>query len=386
MTGELHAEHHGDGAAPADRGERALVAIAERDERRAAQGAQHVGGRAIALLHRDLRDLREALGARHERDVAGSEHVVAADHPQHLVHAHAPAPPGRETEARDEWRGANPRGPDHGRARDRVATREGDAGGLHALHLRPHRHLDAERLEVAAGAVPQPRRIRREHERPRLEKDDADRIGGEAVVARQDVAAKLGERAGHLDAGRAAADDDEREHRPPLGLVGRHDRVLERAEEVVPQPARVVERVEPERVLRDARDPEVLGRAARRDDQVRVRDVVARRRAQRVRDRIAVDDARQPEIHGRQATEDAPRRVRDLLRLEPRDCNLVDEGKEAVVVPRVDPERRHAGTAESAHGAEPCEPRAEHDHARRVAVVHRVHSGVPPLTARESVI
>ena len=70
-----------------------------------------------------------------------------------------------------------------------------------------------------------------------------------AVLLRQDVARELGNLARHLDAGRAGADDGEREPRPPGFLVGLELGRLEREQDLVTQIERAVERLQLRRVL-----------------------------------------------------------------------------------------------------------------------------------------
>jgi hypothetical protein len=62
-------------AAPADRRERALVAVAEGLERLAGARVEHVRRRVPSHLHRALRDLRHALRPVDDRDVADGEDV-----------------------------------------------------------------------------------------------------------------------------------------------------------------------------------------------------------------------------------------------------------------------------------------------------------------------
>ena len=92
-------------------------------------------------------------------------------------------------------------------------------------------HLDAEPLEIAARRVAQRLRKRRQHGAARLDQQDARRRGIDvAEVARQRLPRDLRERAGQLDAGRAAADDDERQQRAaPRGIASRARRARRRA-------------------------------------------------------------------------------------------------------------------------------------------------------------
>ena len=66
----------------------------------------------------------------------------------------------------------------------------------------------------------------------RLDQDDARRRGIDvAEIRRQRLAGQLGDGAGHLDAGRSAADDDEIQQPPALLSVGLGLGLLERDED-----------------------------------------------------------------------------------------------------------------------------------------------------------
>ena len=106
-------------------------------------------------------------------------------------------------------------GPQDGPGRDRLLAALGrddadapvvdvDDPGLQA-------DLDAEPLELALGRCRTPGRIRRQHAVHRLDEDDLRvRRTDRPEVTLERVARDLAERAGELDAGRAAADDHER--------------------------------------------------------------------------------------------------------------------------------------------------------------------------------
>ena len=66
-----------------------------------------------------------------------------------------------------------------------------------------------------------------------------------AEVPRQRLARDLGERAGELDAGRTAADDDERQQRLAPGGIGFALRALERQQHAAANLERVLESLEP---------------------------------------------------------------------------------------------------------------------------------------------
>ena len=102
--------------------------------------------------------------------------------------------------------------------------------------------------------------MRLDQEDPRVLR--ADR----AEVAPQRVVRDLAERAGELDAGRAAADDDERHPRPPPLGIGLALGGLERDEDPAADLRRVVDRLEARRERRPLVVPEVAsgGRRSRR--------------------------------------------------------------------------------------------------------------------------
>src|SRR5437667_9485088 len=116
---------------------------------------------------------------------------------------------------------------------------------------------------------------------------------------------------------------------------------------------------------------------------MRGREALAARRREGAGRGVARHHARQAEIHGAQAAEDAARRVGDVLRLEAGGRHLVEEGQEAVVVARVDPEGIDAGAPEPAHGAQPGEAGAEDDDGRGRGRSHPLAlAGRPHLASR----
>ena len=75
-------------------------------------------------------------------------------------------------------------------------------------------HFDAKPLEISSRGVAERLGERAEQRRASLEEQDARRAGIEMPeIARERLPRHLGERAGELDAGRASADDDERQQR-----------------------------------------------------------------------------------------------------------------------------------------------------------------------------
>ena len=97
----------------------------------------------------------------------------------------------------------------------------------------------------------------------------------------QRVPRDLGERAGQFDAGRTAADDDERQQVPLARRVGLALGLLERQQHPPPHRQRIVERLEPGRVRRPLLVAEVRVRRARREDQIVVASALAASRRTR---------------------------------------------------------------------------------------------------------
>src|SRR6516162_6408931 len=109
--------------------------------------------------------------------------------------------------------------PDHCRARDQYIT---DESALVAMHLDPliEKHFDPEVLELALRIGRQLRGKRSKQAVSRLDKDHAGGAGINVTeVAREGKAGELGDRAGHLNASGAAADNHERELAPPFFLT-----------------------------------------------------------------------------------------------------------------------------------------------------------------------
>ena len=102
--------------------------------------------------------------------------------------------------------------------------------------------LDAEALEIAGrlrAAIPETRAAAR----ARFEQHDPRRPRIEVTeIARQRQPRNLRERARHLDAGRPAADDDERQQRVRAGRIALPLRPLERQQHAAADVQRVLER------------------------------------------------------------------------------------------------------------------------------------------------
>ena len=177
------------------------------------------------------------------------------------------------------------------------------------------------------------------------------------------VSPQLGERAGHLDAGRAAADDDERQEALSVRLALRALGRLEREEDALTDLERVVERLEPGREPLPFVVPEVRRLRPRRDDDVVVRDLTA---LQDDDAPLEVDPRRCSEEHRRVLLfrEDRANRLGDLRRGEPGRCHLIEERLEEVMVRAVDHGDCHRRARERLRRGEPPEAPADDDDMR----------------------
>ena len=205
------------GLAAADRREAALVPVAERLRRQAGDGAEDVPRGVAPHLDGRGRDAGDRLPVLLERrQVADHEDVVPARHGQGRLDADAPGAIERHPEALREGRGRDAGRPQDGAGEDPLVS-ERDAGGVDAGDARPGPDVHPQALELSPGLLGEVVGVGREHARHALDQDDA-RVARVDVLELpgQGLTRDLGERAGELDAGRAAADDDEGQ---PLAAV-----------------------------------------------------------------------------------------------------------------------------------------------------------------------
>jgi hypothetical protein len=194
---------------------------------------------------------------------------------------------------------------------------------------------------------------------------------GAPVPGGEHLREQLGHRARGLHAGRAPADDDAGE-RAGLGEARLVLGGLEAAEDVVPEPDGLGQRVQREGVVGDARDAEVVrGRPGREHERV-----VAEEGAVLELDpaSVAVEADHGPELHldVRVVGEQGSDRVGDVALVEAGRRDLVEERLEGVVVPAVDQGRVDPGAGETLRDLEPREPRSD-DHDLRVTRAGRRH-------------
>ena len=247
-----HALDRADGGVAADRGQVAKVAVAEARRRLRPREARADDGRGVpAHLHGGRGDAGHRPAVR-AREVAGDEHLRVAGQRQvgRDRHAAARGPAARPSERRQR-RAATPGGPDDRARRDALRARRSTPVASTPVTCASGVHLHAEVLELAArracraapadsaGSTRPP---------PRPGATRARRRVDAAEVVAQRVARDLGERAGQLDAGRPAADDDERQPGRRASASALALGRLERAQDAPPELQRVLDRLQPGRV------------------------------------------------------------------------------------------------------------------------------------------
>ena len=157
---------------------------------------------------------------------------------------------------------------------------------------------------------------------------------------------ELGQRAGVLHAGRAAADDHERQPLRLLHRIGALGRPLQARQDVVAQPHRLVEGLHADGPLGQLRIAEIgVGAAGGQDERV-VGDRVAA--GHRHRPGLEVDAGHpglaEPDVAG--TAEHRPERIGDVGRVEQRGRHLVQQRREQVVVAGVEQEDVDVGAVE----------------------------------------
>ena len=190
------------------------------------------------------------------------------------------------------------------------------------------------RVSDALRIVGQTLRQGRKHARPGLEQDDARRARIDAAEILGDgVARDLGDGAGHLDAGRAGADDHEREQPPPLGLVVGQFRLLECQQDAAADAGGVLDALEARRHRRPFVMAEIGVRRAGRDDQRVVGD---RARSDQDAPPRGIDAGHLRHQHGRVRllAQDVPDRPGDIGRRQRGGRDLIEQRLKAVVVLR----------------------------------------------------
>ena len=192
---------------------------------------------------------------------------------------HAPGAVERHAQGLAERAGLDAGRPEDVAHRDELVA-DGDALRRDVGHDRVQAHLDAHALQVALGTGAQLRRERRQHAVRPLEEDDAGRPRVDVpVVLREGLPGDLLDRAGEFDAGRAGADDPERQGRAARRFVAFVLGRLEGQEDAPPQLRGVLDALQARRDRGPLVVPEVGVRRPGRQDEVVVPNVAARQRS-----------------------------------------------------------------------------------------------------------
>ena len=134
--------------------------------------------------------------------------------------------------------------------------------------------------------------------------------------------------------------------------------------------------LEPEPVPPDALEPEVVGLATQREDEVVVGDRAVAREHAFARE-VESRHFGHAKLEPRLAPENRPHRPCDVLGFEARRGHLVEQRLEQVIVVAVEQYHVHRRSFECAGGAQPAEPGADNDNGRS--------SGGGPLSHRRVV-
>ena len=239
--------------------------------------------------------------------------------------------------------------------------------GRDAGHRSPRPHVDAKPRQIGARGLAQGLRERAQHRRARLDQDDARRAGIEVPeIARERLPRNLGERAGHLDAGRAAADHDKGEQPLAPARIGLPLGTLERQQHAPPDVERVLERLEARRGRAPLVVPEVGVRGAARHDQVVVRQPLAVAGGTIREDELfagLIDRAHlgEEDLDVPLPPQDPADGRRDVAGRERGHRHLVEQRLEDVMVPAVEDREPNPRAPQRAGGVEPAEAAADDD-------------------------
>ena len=216
--------HLRDGGAAADHGHDALVVVVEARARLAGEVGEHVLRRRLAALQRDRPELRVGAPVRAAGDVGHVADRVdaraALDRQVGWTSMRPPRPCGRPA-APASARRHDPAAPDHAVRLDRRAVGEVHVAGPDAGHGDAEVQAHALAAQDLGDVVV--RLVRERPEQRVAEVDDVHlrgRHGEVAVLRGQRVVDHVRERAGELDARRAAADDHEVQRARPRSGSG----------------------------------------------------------------------------------------------------------------------------------------------------------------------
>ena len=203
----------------------------------------------------------------HRRDVARAPDVGEPLDPERRIHAEAAALVHRQAALARQRRRPNPGGPHEGLGRERLAVGEPDRPLLGGLQARVLAELDPALDEPRARVGGQVLVELREDPRSRLHHDPAHLVGAEGRDRAERRPRQVFELAEGLDPGEPGADDHEGHRRAPLGGIVELGGALQLGQDVVAEPGRLGELLEPHGVLGEPRDRQRPRPRARADDE-----------------------------------------------------------------------------------------------------------------------
>ncbi len=302
--------------------ERALVQAQARDgaevlvevvgDPLAAEARGEVLRHELALAHGVLRVGHAEAADAAAREVGGGRHVAGAPGVRDDAvvaldttvgaHAQAPALLDREVGVLEHRAGHDARGPDDDVGLERLARRQLDDAADGRLELRVQVHERAAFGEVLQHPVAGLERHLGHDAAHRLDEVEVRVLEVDLGVLLHEVgrdAAHLGE---DLDAREAAADHHEGEEALALGAGGQRGRAVEVGEDAVADGDGLLDRLQADGLVRDARDRERARDAARGDDDDVVRELVGlahgRRDGRGLRRVVDAGDLRRDDVGG----------------------------------------------------------------------------------------
>ena len=240
--------------------------------------------------------------------------------------------------------------------------------------------LDAELLELLLGVVAElllehPEQLRRGLD----ERDPRVLLRHVRVVLGEGAVVELGQRAGTLDPGWAAADDDDMQSAVRgnrFVLVGR----LPLLQHVFLEADGVGERVHRECVLGRAGGAEEVDLGAEREYEIVVRQRLHHRELDLAAGEVDPGDRVDVDAGVLLVVEEVAQRVPHLRRLQQVGCDLVEERLEGVVVVLVHDHDFHVGFLQRARRTHAREATAEDQDARSRRLLVICHFSPPPAT------
>ena len=216
----------------------------------------------------------------------------------------------------------------------------------------------------------------RQDARPGFDQNDARRRRIDAAEIRSQCAVRdFGDRAGHFDAGRPAADDHKGQELAPLAFVVGDFRALKREQETPANEPRVFDALEARRRRRPIVMPEIGMRDAGREHQIIVRQ---RKRAglHDIRGGVDRGHLRHQHAHIVLPAQDRTDRPGDIRGRQGGGRDLIEQRLETMMILPVDQDDIHRRAAQRLRGFKAGKAAANDHDFRTVRVAH---GDIPPI-------